>query len=268
MLRACSNKSAQHHHWLEELEQRDPRECSLTTPLGLAEQQLERLPPTLLPDTWLSYLEFPWNKLFNPQRQLKRVADLEVALILLTVTSPLLLIAALLIWRKDLGPIFFVQERSGRLGQPLIFLKLRTMRVAHPNAPASWASPGDQRINQIGKWLRRSRLDELPQLINVLQGEMSLIRPRPEFAHELATHIPHYRKRHWMRPGLSGWAQVCAPYAASVEDSELKLSYDLYYLKHMVGFIDPDANNQNRAQGGGSVTNFWIDAAEKMPTKP
>lgn len=238
---SMQQQSAQHHHWLEALEQRDPRECSLTTPLALAEQQLERLPPTLLPDTWLSYLEIPWNKLFNPQRQLKRVADLVVALILLTVTSPLLLLAALLIWLEDHGPIFYVQERSGWLGQPFMVLKLRTMKVAHPNAPASWTSPGDQRITKIGKWLRRSRLDELPQLINVLQGEMSLIGPRPErpeFEHELETHIPHYRKRHWMRPGLSGWAQVCAPYAASVEDSELKLSYDLYYLKHFSTWLD------------------------------
>ena len=92
-----------------------------------------------------------------------------------------------------------------------------------------------------GLWLRRLRLDELPQLLKVLSGDMSLIGPRPErpeFEQELEARIPHYRKRHWMRPGLSGWAQVCAPYAASVEDSELKLSYDLYYLKHFSTWLD------------------------------
>ena len=99
----------------------------------------------------------------------------------------------------------------------------------------------DRRITRVGLWLRRLRLDELPQLINVLRGDMSLIGPRPErpeLEHELEEHIPHYRKRHWMRPGLSGWAQVCAPYAASIEDSDLKLSYDLYYLKHFSTWLD------------------------------
>ena len=99
----------------------------------------------------------------------------------------------------------------------------------------------DPRITQIGKFIRKFSIDELPQLINVLKGNMSLIGPRPErpeLEDELENQIPHYRKRHWMRPGLSGWAQVCAPYASSIEDSDLKLSYDLYYLKHFSTWID------------------------------
>ena len=227
--------------WLEALEQRDPRECSLTTPLALAEQQLERLPPALLPEPWLSYADIPWNAPFGLQRQLKRVADGLVALVLLLATAPLVLLAALLIWLEDRGPVLYRQERSGWLGQPFQVLKLRTMKVAFAHGPATWTVPGDARITRVGWWLRRLRLDELPQLINVLRGDMSLIGPRPErpeLEHELETRIPHYRKRHWMRPGLSGWAQVCAPYAASVEDSELKLSYDLYYLKHFSTWLD------------------------------
>ena len=105
----------------------------------------------------------------------------------------------------------------------------------------SWTQPGDRRITWVGQWLRRVRLDELPQLFNVLRGDMSLIGPRPErpeFEHLLEDQIPHYRKRHWMRPGLSGWAQVCAPYASSIEDSELKLSFDLYYLRHFSTWLD------------------------------
>ena len=104
------------------------------------------------------------------------------------------------------------------------------MKVAPQNIKAVWTLPGDCRITRVGFWLRRLRIDELPQLINVLRGDMSLIGPRPErpeIEHELEACIPHYRKRHWMRPGLSGWAQVCAPYASSIEDSDLKLSYDL-----------------------------------------
>ncbi len=223
------------------LDQRDPRECSLTTPLSLAERQLERLPPTLLPEPWLSYTEIPWNGLFSAQRQLKRVADVVLALVLLTITAPLVLVAALIIWLEDRGPMLYVQERTGWLGQPFKVLKLRTMQVAPAHAPVTWTMPGDNRITRIGRWLRRTRLDELPQLINVLRGDMSLIGPRPErpeLEQELEVSIPHYRKRHWMRPGLSGWAQVCSPYAASIEDSELKLSYDLYYLKHFSTWLD------------------------------
>ena len=226
---------------LERLEERDPRDTSLTTPLNLLERQLERLPPALLPEPWLNYQELPWNRVFSLERQLKRVADLLVAAGLLTLTSPVLLLAALLIWLEDRGPVFYVQQRSGWLGRTFKVFKLRTMQVAPPDAPVAWTIPGDQRITRVGLWLRRLRLDELPQLINVISGDMSLIGPRPErpeFEQELEARIPHYRKRHWMRPGLSGWAQVCAPYAASVEDSELKLSYDLYYLKHFSTWLD------------------------------
>ncbi len=234
-------KSPQYREWLEQLERRDPRECRITTPLAMAERQLERLPPSLLPEPWISYADIPWNTMFSPQRQLKRVADVLVAIVLLTATAPLILLAAFLIWLEDRGSVFYVQQRSGWLGRPFKVLKLRTMRVANRHEPATWTIPGDQRITRIGLLLRRTRLDELPQLINVLSGDMSLIGPRPErpeIEEELEARIQHYRKRHWMRPGLSGWAQVCAPYASSVEDSELKLSYDLYYLKHFNTWLD------------------------------
>ena len=115
------------------------------------------------------------------------------------------------------------------------------MTVSPKNAKAVWTVPGDRRITRVGLWLRRFRIDELPQLVNVLRGDMSLIGPRPErpeLEHDLEERIPHYRKRHWMRPGLSGWAQVCAPYASSVEDSDLKLSYDLFYLKNFSTWLD------------------------------
>ena len=227
--------------WLAEFEERDPRQFGLTTPIALAERQLERLPPALLPEPWLTYDLIPWSGPLRVQRQLKRVADVLVASCLLLVTSPLLLLAALLIWLDDRESVFYVQQRSGLLGQSFHVLKLRTMAVAPADAPASWTLPGDRRITRVGKWLRRSRLDELPQLFNVLRGEMSLIGPRPErpeLEHQLESRILHYRKRHWMRPGLSGWAQVSAPYAASIEDSELKLSYDLYYLKNFSTWLD------------------------------
>ena len=226
---------------LETLESQDPRQVQLVSPVSLFEQQQERLPPAFLPETSLSYDELPWASSFSVQAQLKRVADLLVAGGLLLVTAPLIGIAALLIWLEDRGPVLYVQKRSGWLGRPFRLFKLRTMHVQPIDSPATWTQRGDQRITRVGQLLRRLRLDELPQLLNVLSGEMSLIGPRPERPElelELEHHIPHYRKRHWMRPGLSGWAQVCAPYASSIEDSDLKLSYDLYYLKHFSTWLD------------------------------
>lgn len=213
----------------------------ITTVIELAESQLERLPPSLLPDGWLLMDSIPWSNSFSVQRQLKRVADVAVSVLLLLISSPLILVAAALIWLEDRGPILYIQQRSGWLGEPFPLFKLRTMTCGEPGDAPRWTEPGDCRITQVGQLLRRTRLDELPQLFNVLSGQMSLIGPRPErpeLEHELELRIPHYRKRHWMRPGLSGWAQVCAPYAASVEEAELKLSYDLYYLRHWSTWLD------------------------------
>ena len=223
------------------LQRRQSRTIRVTSAAQLAEQELERLPPALLAKEWLDYGDVPWSNPLSFQRQLKRFADVVVAAVLLLISSPLLLVAAVLIWLEDRGPVFFMQERSGWMGQTFRLYKLRSMRLQSPDQPPQWTVPGDQRITTIGQWLRRTRIDELPQLINVLRGEMSLIGPRPErpeFEHELEDQIPHYRKRHWMLPGLSGWAQVCAPYAASVEEAELKLSYDLYYIRHFSTAFD------------------------------
>jgi len=202
----------------------------------LAQRQLERLPPTLLPKHWLTITELPWANEFSLQRKLKRFGDLLIASLMLLVTTPFMLLASLAIWLEDRGPVLYVQTRTGWMGQPFQLLKLRTMRVACPKAPTPWTRQRDHRVTRIGALLRRTRLDELPQLINVLQGKMSLIGPRPEqpgMDEQLSSTIPHYNKRYWMLPGLSGWAQVCGPaYPASIEESELKLSYDLFYLRN------------------------------------
>ena len=229
------------HVLLESLDMRDPRLVRSVSVLSLFEQQQERLPPALMGDTPFTYDDLPWAATFSVQAQLKRMADLLVAALLLLITAPFMAVAALLIWLEDRGPVFYAQQRSGWLGRPFTVMKLRTMSVQPANAPAEWTKVGDQRITAVGGVLRRVRLDELPQLLNVLNGEMSLIGPRPErpeLEHQLELSIPHYRKRHWMRPGLSGWAQVCAPYASSIEDSDLKLSYDLYYLRHFSTWLD------------------------------
>ncbi len=207
----------------------------LPASLEMAEQRQQRLLPDQLPEDALSVADVPWANTLSVERQLKRAADVTVALGLLLITSPLIALVALLIWLEDGGPVIYTQARTGWLGETFQLYKLRTMQQSDPTAEANWTLPGDQRITLVGWFLRRVRIDELPQLLNVLRGDMSLIGPRPErpeLETELEAGIPHYRKRHWMLPGLSGWAQVSAPYAGNLEEAELKLSYDLYYLRH------------------------------------
>ena len=230
------------HLWLsEQLDALDPRQVQMISPAGLFERQQERLPPVLLGKGWMTYDEMPWAAPLSFQTQLKRASDLALSSGLLIITSPLLLLAMAWIWLDDPGPVLYRQKRSGWMGDPFTVLKLRTMRVQSANSAVSWTQEGDQRITRAGKLFRRLRIDELPQLLNVLTGDMSLIGPRPErpeLENELEQNIPHYRMRHWMRPGLSGWAQVCIPYASSIEDSDLKLSYDLFYLKRFSIWLD------------------------------
>ena len=226
---------------VQRLEIRDDHLLQTISVISLFEQQQERLPPALLEESAFSYEHLPWAMPFSIQVQLKRLADLLVAVALLLITAPFIGLASILIWLEDRGPVFYSQQRSGWLGRPFTVYKLRTMRVKSTLITPLWTQPGDQRITAVGHWLRRLRLDELPQLLNVINGEMSLIGPRPErpeLERDLERHIPHYRKRHWMRPGLSGWAQVCAPYASSIDDSEFKLSYDLFYLRHFSTWLD------------------------------
>jgi exopolysaccharide biosynthesis polyprenyl glycosylphosphotransferase len=208
---------------------------------ALAEQELQRIPPHWVGNQWLLFSNRIDGEHSTFQQQLKRFADVVISVVLLVVSSPILAVAALMIRAQDGGAVIYRQQRSGLLGQPFAVLKLRTMVPQAETGTAVWASEQDDRITPIGQWLRRTRLDELPQLINVLRGEMSLIGPRPErpeLEGQLEAEIPNYRLRHWVRPGLSGWAQVNMPYTSSIEDSELKLSYDLYYLRNAGLWLD------------------------------
>jgi exopolysaccharide biosynthesis polyprenyl glycosylphosphotransferase len=210
-------------------------------PLPLwCEVALERFPPELLTTSDLLWLGFQGNH-SGIQSRIKRLGDVGLALFLLVITLPLTLIAALLIWLEDRHAVFYSQERSGFGGEPFMIWKLRSMRVDAEKAGPQWVRQQDQRITRIGALLRRTRLDELPQLWAVVTGDMSLIGPRPERPHfekELEQQIPHYRLRHSIRPGLSGWAQVNYPYGASVEDAANKLSYDLYYMRNFSIWLD------------------------------
>jgi sugar transferase (PEP-CTERM system associated) len=167
-------------------------------------------------------------------RALKRSFDILGSLFILTCCLGMLLPAMLVVFLCDRGPIFYRQERVTLGGRRFNILKLRTMRTDAEKNGAVWAAAKDNRITPIGGFLRRTRLDELPQLINVLKGDMSLVGPRPErpeFIAELAKQLPLYQERHAVKAGLTGWAQINYPYGASLDDARSKLSFDLYYVK-------------------------------------
>jgi exopolysaccharide biosynthesis polyprenyl glycosylphosphotransferase len=173
---------------------------------------------------------------------IKRLMDIAFAVIGLVAFGVVLAPIALLITLDSPGPVFYRQERVGQGGKCFIIYKLRTMQpdVERETGPR-WTTDGDPRRTRVGKVLRMMRLDELPQLLNVLRGEMSMIGPRPErpaFVQQLTEQIPFYRTRLVARPGLTGWAQVCYPYASTAEEALHKLQYDLYYIRHQSVALD------------------------------
>jgi lipopolysaccharide/colanic/teichoic acid biosynthesis glycosyltransferase len=157
------------------------------------------------------------------------------------LTAPLVAAAAILIRLGSPGPVLYSQTRVGRFGQSFKIWKLRSMRMGAERDGVQWASKNDGRVTRIGRNLRLTRLDEVPQFYNVLRGEMSIIGPRPErpeIVEDLAKEIPFYKHRHILRPGITGWAQINYPYGASKDDALNKLEYDLYYIKHASILLD------------------------------
>jgi len=173
---------------------------------------------------------------------MKRAFDIAVALIVLVLTLPISLLAALAIKLEGPGPFFYRQERVGLHGVTFNIFKFRSMRTdAENDGIARWAQNNDARVTRVGRFLRRTRIDEIPQVLNVLIGNMSFVGPRPErpvFVRSLGQKIPHYDMRHRIKPGITGWAQINYPYGASDEDAKAKLSYDLYYAKNWGLFLD------------------------------
>lgn len=172
---------------------------------------------------------------------IKRTIDLLVSLAGLCLTLPLWPIIAVLIKIGDGGPIFYSQDRVGLKDRVFRLYKFRTMRTDAENGASVWSSPNDPRVTPVGRFLRKTRLDELPQLFNILMGQMSLVGPRPErpdIVRELGKEIPFYNERHLVKPGLTGWAQISYKYGSSIEDAKRKLQFDLYYLKNACFELD------------------------------
>ncbi len=171
----------------------------------------------------------------------KRIFDIVASLVLLLFTFPIIAIFAVLVKLDSKGPAFFRQQRVGLYGQPFNLVKLRSMRTDAEKDGAKWAEENDPRITRMGRFIRKVRIDELPQTWSVLTGQMSFVGPRPEvpqFVDSLQEEIPFYGERHMVKPGITGWAQVNYPYGASTEDSRRKLEYDLYYAKNYTPFLD------------------------------
>ncbi len=171
----------------------------------------------------------------------KRIQDIALSLFGLLVSLPITLPVALLIKLESPGPIFYRQERVGEHGIPYLVIKFRSMREDAEKDGAVWAMKNDTRVTRVGDVIRKVRIDEIPQMWNVLKGEMSFVGPRPErpvFVEKLTESIPYYSLRHSVKPGISGWAQICYPYGASEEDALRKLEYDLYYIKNQSIFMD------------------------------
>jgi len=199
----------------------------------------EKIPVSMVNESWFLENLMEINK--KGFENFKRIFDVALALVLSLPTLVLLPFVALLIKMNSRGPVFYKQKRVGKNGLAFEIIKFRSMADNAEKNGAEWAKEKDSRITGVGNFLRKSRLDELPQLCNILRGEMSFVGPRPErpeFVGNLQKEIPHYAMRHLVKPGLSGWAQIKFPYGASVNDAMEKLQFDLYYIKNRSMVLD------------------------------
>ena len=205
------------------------------------EQFWQKIPPAYVQDDWFAFTS-GFNILHNRiKAKLKQLIDIVVAAVMIIVSLPITLPTAIAIKFSSPGPIFYSQVRTGLNGKKFRVYKFRSMCQNAESKGIQWAKEKDPRITKIGSFIRLTRIDELPQLWNVFKGEMSLVGPRPErpeFDLQLREQIPYYDVRYLVKPGITGWAQVCYPYGASVEDAYQKVAYDLYYIKNYSLLMD------------------------------
>ncbi|WP_349343049.1 TIGR03013 family XrtA/PEP-CTERM system glycosyltransferase [Marinobacter sp. MMG032] len=210
------------------------RGVAVTSGLDFYERELKKAKLDMVHPSWIVFSE--GFKASKSRALAKRLLDLTISLTLLVVMFPFIVLTAVAVFIETGRPILYSQKRVGMLGREFRIYKFRSMRQdAEKDGKARWASTNDDRVTKVGAFIRNTRLDELPQIYNVIKGEMSIVGPRPErpeFVSELKEKIPFYDTRHYVKPGLMGWAQLKYPYGASVEDAKGKLEYDLYYSKN------------------------------------
>ena len=198
-----------------------------------SEKNLEKIPPAFVNRSWLLGLDL---RMRDPLlHKVKRIMDITVGSFGLLFSLPILIPSLFIIALNSGFPVFFSQTRTGFLGRKYVLYKLRTMKKDAENDGAVWANKKDSRITHVGKFLRKWRIDEIPQFWNIIIGDMSIVGPRPErpeFQEQLKKDVPHWNCRHLVKPGLTGWAQIQFEYASDLKSSEEKLAYDLYYIKH------------------------------------
>lgn len=210
-----------------------PLGCHVRTEADFYEEIFRAVPLVGVTPEWM--LSRGWDTSNRPAAAVKRITDLGLAIPILVALAPAGLLAMLLIRVTTGGPVFYRQTRVGRYGRPFRILKLRTMQVDAEEGGPQWSPRDDPRRTPVGRVIRRIRIDELPQVLNVIRGDMSFVGPRPErpeFVEHLEQAIPYYAWRHLVRPGLTGWAQINHPYGSTVDDARKKLEYDLYYIRH------------------------------------
>lgn len=208
--------------------------------LGFLEREERRVDVDKIDDLWV-LMSTGFNS-FNSklQKRIKRAFDFIASLILLVVSFPFMIFTYILV-KRDGGPAFFKQKRIGMNGKEFEIIKFRSMKVHDPNKFSKYASENDDRITKVGHFIRKTRLDELPQLINVFRGDMSFVGPRPEWnelGHDYEKKIKNYHLRYAVRPGITGWAQTMYFYSSTIEEVKEKLEYDLYYIKYQDLFLD------------------------------
>jgi len=215
------------------------REVAIEESASFYERLTGKISTEMLRPSWLIFSEE--TALKRVYRRTTRILDLILAVAILICSLPVMILAAIAVRLDSMGPVLYRQDRVGLNGRVFRIVKFRSMRTDAEKDGAVWASETDPRVTRVGRVIRKMRVDELPQLINVIRGEMSLIGPRPErpvFVEELQRQIPYYGQRHLVKPGLTGWAQVRYRYGDSIEDAREKLRYDLYYIKNQSALLD------------------------------
>jgi exopolysaccharide biosynthesis polyprenyl glycosylphosphotransferase len=235
----CTNKSLVNATLTRQFCQLRYSGVSVMPLVALCEEVEQSVPLELISSEWLLNASGEPHLLYI--KKVKRLFDIVCSAVGLILGAPVLALAALAIRLTSPGPIFYRQTRAGRFGRAFEMTKLRTMRVDAEKNGVQWSGKNDPRVTFVGRFLRRYRIDEIPQLWHVLCGQMSFVGPRPErpeLVQMLATEIPFYQERLMVQPGITGWAQVSYPYGSSTVDARRKLEYDLYYMKHMSLFLD------------------------------